>query len=179
MSVPDEPLPHQDAAKSVLAKNLVIARNAFGMTQGELSKKAGISRATIAQMEAGNTDPRLSTLVDLAAALGIRPIVLLLGEDEFSALMNVVKYPLRELSLERELPSLRQLLASGLSRQLLQATFIGADAARLAGLSVAGAAIGTALAPGIGTALIGAFGMLVNKRIKRQTGVSGDKSDDS
>lgn len=54
-----------------LALNLGEARGAAGLTQGELSGRAAISRATIAQIESGNGDPRLATLEALAGVLGV------------------------------------------------------------------------------------------------------------
>lgn len=44
-------------------------RRAKGMTQQDVSEKAGISRAQVANMEAGRTDVPLKTLQRLAAAL--------------------------------------------------------------------------------------------------------------
>ncbi|MGQ0565628.1 MAG: helix-turn-helix domain-containing protein [Gemmobacter sp.] len=46
-------------------------RKALGLTQGELAEKAGVRVATVSDIESGKIDPRLSTLVSLAAALGV------------------------------------------------------------------------------------------------------------
>jgi transcriptional regulator with XRE-family HTH domain len=42
-----------------------------GMTQGELSEKAGISRVYLARLETGKQDPTLTTLKKLANALTV------------------------------------------------------------------------------------------------------------
>lgn len=54
-----------------VTNNLVRLRHATGLTQQELASKAGVSRATIYLIEAGEGDPRLSTLELLAKALGV------------------------------------------------------------------------------------------------------------
>ena len=111
-----------------------------------------MSRATIAQLEGGDGDPRLSTIVDLATALGTSPILLLMGEDELRAIVTVPRTD--NLLSDEEVEQMRRMVASGLQKQRLQAGKLGANAARAAGLSVViGAAIGSGLIPGIGTAV--------------------------
>jgi len=46
-------------------------RKAAGLTQAALAARAGIRTATVAEIERRTTDPRLSTLTALAAALGL------------------------------------------------------------------------------------------------------------
>jgi transcriptional regulator with XRE-family HTH domain len=46
-------------------------RRRAGLTQEELSERAGIGRATLARVEAGSVDPAASTLRKLAVALGV------------------------------------------------------------------------------------------------------------
>ena len=65
------------AIDTLLARNLVTARLRAGLTQFELAAAARVSRATIAQLESGDSDPRLSTLVEIAKALRISPLALL------------------------------------------------------------------------------------------------------
>ena len=53
-----------------LAKNIVKLRKKAGMTSEELAKKAGLSRSSLNYIERGISDPRLSSLVAIAGALG-------------------------------------------------------------------------------------------------------------
>ena len=46
-----------------------MARSALGWSQGELARRAGVSRGTIADFERGFSEPRLATLRRLLAAL--------------------------------------------------------------------------------------------------------------
>lgn len=58
----------------ILGVNLRRLRAASGLTQSEVSRRTGITRPHYAALEAGNSsnggpsNPRLSTLVDLASA---------------------------------------------------------------------------------------------------------------
>ena len=150
-----------DSAKVTIANNLLIARRASdGMTQALLAELSGVSRATIAQMESGESDPRLSTLVKLAAALGTNPILLLLGELEFGALVEISQSAPQEIMSSEDFLDMRKLVDSGLRKKKLQAADQAAKAAQVAGLSVIGAAIGAAglLASGMAVgALFGGF----------------------
>jgi len=47
------------------------ARKSAGMTHDKLAKRAGLNRMTVQRTEAGTIDPRLSTLLVLARALGM------------------------------------------------------------------------------------------------------------
>jgi transcriptional regulator with XRE-family HTH domain len=151
----------QDSAKATIANNLILARRAKnGITQAQLAGLSGVSRATIAQMESGESDPRLSTLVNLAAALGTSPILLLLGELELSALVEISRSAPQEIMSPDEALDMRRLVDSGLRKKKLQAADKAARAAQGAGLSVIGAAIGAAglLASGMAVgALFGGF----------------------
>ncbi|MFT3717459.1 helix-turn-helix transcriptional regulator [Pseudorhodoferax sp.] len=50
---------------------LADARKARGMTQAALADAAGLSRMTVQRTEAGEIDPRLSTLLEMARVLGL------------------------------------------------------------------------------------------------------------
>ncbi len=43
------------------------------VTQAELSKRTGVTEATISRIETGVTQPRISTTRKLAAGLGVEP----------------------------------------------------------------------------------------------------------
>jgi transcriptional regulator with XRE-family HTH domain len=130
------------------------------MSQDQLAGAAGVSRATIIQIEAAEGDPRLSTLAGVSAALGVSPVFLLLGRDELDAIANAPGSSeaerVRENLSSDELETMRRLLRSGIAKNRTKAVAMGSNAATAAGLAagaLAGAAIGTALLPGLGTAI--------------------------
>jgi transcriptional regulator with XRE-family HTH domain len=151
-----------ESTDSILAKNLVAARAAAGLTQHELAEAAGVSRATIAHLETGVSDPRLSTLVDLATAMGVPALLLLVGAREAQALVDLPE------GIEEERPfvsdsiveKMRRRVASGMLRDRLLAARLGASvvpegdslSARVS------AAIFSAILPGPGTLTGAAFG---------------------
>lgn len=61
------------------ARRLRVARRALGITQHELGERAGISGSQVYRLEAAEREPRLSTLVSLARALGKDPAELVRG----------------------------------------------------------------------------------------------------
>jgi transcriptional regulator with XRE-family HTH domain len=140
----------------VLAKNLVVARMVSGVTQQALADAAGISRATIAQLETGCSDPRLSTIVELAAALGVPPILLLVGKPEAVALAAFFQKPALPISItDADVAQMRRLVDTGMLKDRLRAALVGADAARASGEEGAATpvsvAIFSAIYPGPGT----------------------------
>ncbi|RYF76360.1 MAG: XRE family transcriptional regulator [Comamonadaceae bacterium] len=56
---------------SQIIEELERARKAAGLTQDALARRAGLSRMTVQRIEAGQIDPRLSTLLELARALDL------------------------------------------------------------------------------------------------------------
>jgi transcriptional regulator with XRE-family HTH domain len=54
---------------------LAQARHEAGIGQGELARRLGMSAAHLSRIENGRTDPRASTLLDLARALRLEPIL--------------------------------------------------------------------------------------------------------
>lgn len=55
--------------ETVLAQNLVAARQRLGLTQEQLAERSGVARAIIAHIERQSRNPTLQTLARLAAAL--------------------------------------------------------------------------------------------------------------
>ncbi|EON11685.1 MULTISPECIES: helix-turn-helix transcriptional regulator [Pandoraea] len=56
-------------------ESLVAARKEAAMTQAELADRAGLSRMTVQKMESGALDPRMSTVLETARALGLEPML--------------------------------------------------------------------------------------------------------
>ena len=161
MSADPIPMPakQRESFDSVLAKNLVVARTAAGLTQHELAESAGVSRATVAQLETGYSDPRLSTIVHLAKAIGISPLLLLAGELEVAALADIRQW-LTDNPIELphgEVDRMRRLLRSGMLKDRGRAARLGAALATAAGYDSTaekvGAAVLSAILPGSGTVL--------------------------
>ena len=55
--------------RAALRTNLVVLRAQRGLSQAELSKRSGVSRTVISELEQGVGDARLTTLARLAAVL--------------------------------------------------------------------------------------------------------------
>ncbi len=58
-----------------LARELIAARAAAGLTQAAIAQRMGTTQATIARLESGKRPPNLQTLQRYAAALGLRAVV--------------------------------------------------------------------------------------------------------
>jgi len=61
----------------VKLSRLKLLRERKALTQAELAERAGISRITVARLEAGVDEPRPATTRKLAAALGVEPEALM------------------------------------------------------------------------------------------------------
>lgn len=66
-----DPLPNEFPAR------LVALRERAGLSQSELARRASLSRQQIRNYEAGASEPTISALIALAAALGCKPRKLL------------------------------------------------------------------------------------------------------
>lgn len=53
-----------------LVQSLALMRTELGLSQTEVAARMGTSQSAVARLEAGDADPRLSTLERYAAALG-------------------------------------------------------------------------------------------------------------
>ncbi len=74
-----------ELARKALGERLRRLREAAGLTQVELAKRAGVGRVTVVRIENGRMDARTETLRRLARALGVKLADLLapdLDEDE-------------------------------------------------------------------------------------------------
>jgi transcriptional regulator with XRE-family HTH domain len=66
---------------STISENMKRLRAAAGMTQQSLAIAAALSVSVVSQIEQGtNSDPRMTTLVALARALGVTVDALISGE---------------------------------------------------------------------------------------------------
>jgi XRE family transcriptional regulator, regulator of sulfur utilization len=65
-----------------LASNLRRRREGAGLSQDELAAAAGVHRSEVSRLERAQGDPRLSTIVRIAAALEIGPDTLLAPSAE-------------------------------------------------------------------------------------------------
>ncbi|OYU76065.1 MAG: transcriptional regulator [Alphaproteobacteria bacterium PA3] len=66
---------------SALGESVATRRNALGLTQADIATKVGISRASIANIEAGRQKVLLHQVYLLAAALKLQSITDLVGQS--------------------------------------------------------------------------------------------------
>ena len=150
----------EDLAARV-AKNLILARASLNVTQEELAGKSGVARATIAQIEAGASDARVGTLHDLAGALKISPLLFLIRANDITSIARWVNRSALAHVLDNlqpaELERMNRLRETGLRKDLVRVAKVGVAAAESAGFNspaaIAGAGIGSTVAPGLGTAI--------------------------
>lgn len=157
--------PTQNSAL-LLAKNLLLLRSAIDYTQQSMADSSQISRATIAQVEAGATDPRLSTLDLLAATLGVSTAFLLFSRRELDALVAILALPPDPAPPGNTLAVLRALLLTPAPRRQLEASRMGVVFAQRLGLTepshALGAALAAAHAPGRAIPLLAHFAALIS-----------------
>ena len=90
------------------------ARSQQGLTLEELASAAGISRATLSNLERGEHSPSLNAATDVARALGVS-LAQLLGEEERRPTVTI---PAEERLVFRD-------QRTGIDRQLLSPAFAG------------------------------------------------------
>ncbi len=64
---------------AIFARNVAATRAKRGLSQAQVSKPSGIHATEVSRIERGLRDPRLSTIVRLARAMGVEPARLLDG----------------------------------------------------------------------------------------------------
>lgn len=62
-----------------IAPRLISAREALGWSQRDLEARSGVRKTTISDLEQGPADPKRSTLIRLARALGVSAAWLAFG----------------------------------------------------------------------------------------------------
>lgn len=67
------------------ARRLQQTREAKGLSLYRLAKDTGLSMQGVCNLELDNADPRLSTIIKVAQALGVEPAELLPGSNEKDA----------------------------------------------------------------------------------------------
>jgi len=159
-----------DDLRLTLARNLAASRRAKGSdwTQQHLADQAGVSRATVVQIEGGEGDIKLSTMADLAGALDMSPMLLLMGESELDALRKMLSEPGKVDEITSSMTEADARPIANLPRAQKKAATVGAGVATAAGLSgaaAAGAAIGMIALPGVGTAIGAVLGSLLGARL--------------
>ena len=142
-----------------LAHNLAIIRVATGWTQQALADAAGVSRATIAQLEAGLGDPRLSTVEQIARAVEVTPSVLLLATPDVEMLVRARQSAGATFNVSASVQEMLKLLVvSGQLRHMLEAARIVLDLAGEADTAqTVGMALGAARGGAAGAAAVGAL----------------------
>ena len=150
------------SSRGIVAQNMLIARTALKLTQQEVADASGVSRATIAQLEAGTGDPRLSTLELLAEALNLPVHFLLLDQGAFRALAELVAEgeTLRD-SVQHHMECLARVLNGRRGQNRFQAATLGVDAAVEAGLTGNAHRVGA----GIGAARFAAEGTFLGAHL--------------
>jgi transcriptional regulator with XRE-family HTH domain len=161
---------HAEELRLRLARNVASARAARGWTQDALASRAGVSRATIIQVESGEnaTDIKLSTVADLAAALETSPMLLFVGGAEVEALNTMMHAPETIEEITSNLDEAASRPIAHLPHAQKKAGAVGVRVAGAAGLASGasvGAAIGTIVLPGVGTVIGAALGALLGRPV--------------
>lgn len=97
----------REATAAVLGRNIQELREARNLTQQQISRIAGIPRATWSNLESGAANPTLSVLTKVAAALQVRLEELIEPPRRMGRLYKVEALPVRqrgEVLVRRLLP---------------------------------------------------------------------------
>ena len=66
---PDGTYPAADAMRAMMARKIIGARNAVGLSQAALARKAGVRVETLNRLEKGKYTPDLATMAKINKAL--------------------------------------------------------------------------------------------------------------
>jgi len=61
---------------NTLIQQLQKARQTKGLSQSELGKQCGLPQSHLSKIESGQTDPRLSSLIELARHVDLEPMLI-------------------------------------------------------------------------------------------------------
>ena len=64
-----------------IGNNILVLRKKIGLTQAELAEKAGLADRTYADIERGNVNMRIETLLKICDALHVTPDCILTDDD--------------------------------------------------------------------------------------------------
>ena len=67
--------------RKLVGRNVARIRHAQGMTQEQLSERAGFSQQYISGLESGRRNPTIVTIYEMAQALGVDHVALILPDE--------------------------------------------------------------------------------------------------
>lgn len=67
--------------RKLVGRNVARLRHAQGLTQEQLSERAGFSQQYISGLESGRRNPTIVTVYEIAQALGVDHITLLMPDE--------------------------------------------------------------------------------------------------
>jgi transcriptional regulator with XRE-family HTH domain len=115
-----------------ILKDLAEVRRAQAISQGELASRSGLDQAQLSRIEAERVDPRLSSLVQIARALGQE--IVLVPQGSLSAVRAVIRSSAPQASvspLARQTRQLLTIIESRLERLFHDASSLEAQEAQI------------------------------------------------
>jgi transcriptional regulator with XRE-family HTH domain len=85
-----------------IGKRIAAMREALGLNQVELAKKAQVARSSISEIESGKNQPNYRTLTQIAEALGTTVGSLVEGKIPVSSLADMLPEEMQEFLLTQE-----------------------------------------------------------------------------
>lgn len=58
-----------------LGQAVLVAREAAGLTQTQLAQRAGVNRKLVYRLESGRGNPRVESVMQVLATLGLMPLI--------------------------------------------------------------------------------------------------------